>query len=363
MTTKDLLYGVAMLLFMCVFLSCQKDKSEEFSQNNISPELKASSFSAILWANEDINIGTVTINESFHVVTVEYVTHNGWRLLQTNLHGEQEWEDIPQTAAGVPIIEQFEKIQLHSPSVSTFATTLDQDFYGCFYISAHAYVQYDPTDAFGDALPEKADLRIAYPYPGGPAYLPKMSISGSGSQLDGIHKGWSVDIGEPLQQNTSYQVDVYSSAEVLPQGVVDHPENFCYVNWIINNSFVGLDSPEGNGTYTFGDVQRAIWNFIDDKQSSIGLNPWDYDRAQEIIHAAHRNGEDFIPSCGDMIAVVLVPTNSAATTIMEISFDDFVPDCIIPNPNTSDQAWGEGRLFPGDGWGMYIPFCIEYVHR
>ncbi len=52
-------------------------------------------------------------------------------------------------------------------------------------------------------------------------------------------------------------------------------------------------------TYTYGDVQRAIWTLIDDTLSNLSLGPYSRCHVEEIIAAAYANGEGFIPGCND----------------------------------------------------------------
>ncbi len=41
--------------------------------------------------------------------------------------------------------------------------------------------------------------------------------------------------------------------------MIEKPYNFDLVNWILNQNFV-YKNAGGTGNYTYGDIQRAIWD-------------------------------------------------------------------------------------------------------
>jgi hypothetical protein len=141
-----------------------------------------------------------------------------------------------------------------------------------------------------------------------------MTVSG-GTNLDGVHDSFCVDSAHRIDFGVDYTAAVYSSYETLPAGTVLYPENLDLVNWLVNQGFVGTASPGGFGTYTYGDVQRAIWVLTGDHLTDFGLGPWDPNRADEIVAAAQAMGEGFEPGCGDLVAVVMVPGGFAQVTI------------------------------------------------
>jgi hypothetical protein len=93
-----------------------------------------------LWAAETINVGTVSITKKSGIVTVTYETTGGWELQRTHFHAEYDWQEIPQTVNGNPILGQFQYFNEHDPMVSTFSRTMDEDYFGSFYIAVHAEV-------------------------------------------------------------------------------------------------------------------------------------------------------------------------------------------------------------------------------
>jgi glutaredoxin len=128
---------------------------------------------------------------------------------------------------------------------------------------------------------------------------------------------WCVDVDLSLGIEGPLDFAVYSSYEELPVGDFENPDNFDLVNWILNQSFIGSASPSG-GNYTYGHIQWAIWELIDDVNcvNCIFLTDptgdWNNDpdniiKGQEIVQLAIDNGEGFVPQCGELIGVVLIP--------------------------------------------------------
>ncbi|MEQ8468436.1 SdrD B-like domain-containing protein, partial [Coleofasciculus sp. E1-EBD-02] len=127
-------------------------------------------------------------------------------------------------------------------------------------------------------------------------------IPGTDNIFEGMtFDGYCLDTDRPINRNVDYTAKVYSSGEPLPDeligpGLIEKPENLDLVNWILNQGFEG-EASTGNGTYTSGDVQRAIWELIDDQQSNGGgsLGAWEQARVDEILDLAQSNGEGFVP--------------------------------------------------------------------
>ncbi|MEZ4811265.1 MAG: hypothetical protein R2819_12970 [Allomuricauda sp.] len=132
------------------------------------------------------------------------------------------------------------------------------------------------------------------------------------TSLAGDYGAWCVDVDLSLGADQCFEAEVFSSYETLPDGKFEHPENFDLVNWILNQNFIGTESPSG-GTYTFGDVQWAIWELIDDNNCVLCAylgDDWSTTKGQEIVDQALANGEGYEPGDGDSLAVVLIPTNN-----------------------------------------------------
>lgn len=143
------------------------------------------------------------------------------------------------------------------------------------------------------------------------------------SNLAGNYGAWCADVDLGLDANECFEALVFSSYDVLPEGAFENPENFDLVNWIINQNFVGKDSPSG-GVYTFGDVQWAIWELLDNQNciacSFLG-DDWSTTKGQEIADAALLNGEGYMPGAGESLGIVLLPRNRRQPVIITIPLE------------------------------------------
>jgi hypothetical protein len=161
-------------------------------------------------------------------------------------------------------------------------------------------------------LPAQVCFEVSLAYNGAPAYFPEVTVSGE-TILDGVYPGWCIDTDTHIERLTLYcDAAVYSS---LPEGMVEYPENFDLVLWILNQDYVGKDST-CNGTYTYGDVQRAIWALIDDVNSVTPiLRAWDQCRVNEILAAADAGGEGYEPGYGEYMWIILAADNTQPVII------------------------------------------------
>lgn len=176
------------------------------------------------------------------------------------------------------------------------------------------------------------------------------------TELSGDYAAWCVDVDLSLGANECYDYLVYSSYAELPVGAFEQSDNFDLVNWILNQNFVGQPSPSG-GNYTFGDVQWAIWELVDNQNciacSFLGSD-WSTTKGQEIVDSAVANGEGYVPGIGDVMAVVLLPTGRTQSIIISIPLE------CEPEPSC-ETAFARGdngeTCFIGEGfnrWGWSI---------
>jgi len=161
-------------------------------------------------------------------------------------------------------------------------------------------------EALDASLPIQATEVVTFPAPGNPtpSYF---SVALIGGTLTGTYQDWCVDTADFITPGQTYTVDVYSSAgSALPTGVVNMPQNFPEVNWILNQSFVGKTAADGN-PYTYSDVQVAIWTLIGTPISSIPT--YTQRHVDDIVSQASTLGQDFVPGYGQSVAVILRPVN------------------------------------------------------
>ena len=365
---------ITKLLGFIVFLSfiawsCEKDK-ENNEQSALANSMKTGCPVVVvdLIAGQFTDVGEVTAQLDGETLTVTYTIDDlDWCMTLTHLDVQLDADLFPRNKkSGNPKIGHFAYSETLACETSWVVevdlTALEgwDDYVAgdLLYIAAHADVQTGNSIGFGLTLPDCANLVITGAYPGAPSYTNETITLGG--DLNGVYEGWCIDIGNGIGAGIDYTVAVYSSTEVLPDGTVDYPWNMPYVNWIINQHYVGTSSPGAYGTYTYGDVQLAIWHFIDDETSTAGCGAYDANRVAEIIAAAMAGGGGFIPACGEYIGVVLVPVlvcgdlePSAQVTIIEL-------ELVCEGDET---AWGgfiDGvgvyQFNPTAGWAMYFDY-------
>lgn len=321
-----------------------------------------------LIAGQHTDAGDVLVWNDEENLYVKYLARDGWCLAETHLAVAGVLADIlqtgndkpqanngkskagngkQQTVNGNPIPGQFAYRERYDPCVGsdTFEIPLGDWSKGDeLFIAAHAVVQ----KWFGLILPEWVTMQVMFPDSvGDPAYLPQVTVTG-GTTLDGIYPGWCVNTGTNIVEDQEYKAAVYSSYGAIPPGAIDHPENLDLVNWIINQNFVGKRG--GNGMYTYGDVQRAIWRLVDDDPEHETYTGYDESRVGEILAAAYENGEGFVPGPGDLAAIVLVPEDGQVIIIV-------VP---VPCGEGEETAWGFGPRFVEKGnWGTYFTYRVQ----
>ena len=108
--------------------------------------------------------------------------------------------------------------------------------------------------------------------------------------------------GIPLMAAVYSSYDCSSIPAQTPP-LIEDCTNIGKVNWIVNNVEVG-DESSCDGTYTYGDIQLAIWELLEDEPELSGLGPWERCRVDEIKANAE---EDYVPGCGDVLVVILLP--------------------------------------------------------
>jgi len=131
---------------------------------------------------------------------------------------------------------------------------------------------------------------------------------------------YCIDEDITIADDTNYCGNMYSSHPVdlslsgLPNS--DRFEGglqvFDSINWIINQDFTTLTCPvdtDGPRPYTYGDIQRAIWQIIEEENVGTpglgGPNNWSQECADEIQAAALSEGNGFVSQCDEFVMMVV----------------------------------------------------------
>jgi hypothetical protein len=130
---------------------------------------------------------------------------------------------------------------------------------------------------------------------------------------------------------------------------LEFPGNFDKLNYLINNYAVGGTC--GGNTLSWKEIQTAIWHFMEDTPQDVGANPTS---VTCIVTDVEQNGEGFVPTCGEKIAIILQPTPlSNQITVAQITIGELdIAQCIYAGEET---AWANGTRFTDRGsWATYF---------
>ena len=209
----------------------------------------------------------------------------------------------------------------------TDSATLDMTFCGAT----------NTLETIAASLPEGGTLLVSFSNVFGGDFA-TITVSGTGDErFDGISFGnaYCVSLYEPISTGVLVPYNMYLATEdSVPTGVVPNPENLDMINWILNQDFASMDNGDGNGqTYTEAEIQGAIWALTDD---IIFVNSGQGTKAnvQEIYDLALANGEGFEAGEGDIVGLILDPTDAAVAVgdeqplIIGVHWDDLAQDCL-----------------------------------
>ncbi len=318
-----------------------------------------------LIAGRHFEVGTVTVEFDGDYILVTYdIDEPGWYITETHLHVSIDKEGIPTNNPGNPMIGHFEYSDDYDPydevltvTYEILRTDIDPDLeFECYAFAAHAVVATGKGDIaglddFNARFPEgPVKVQIANgPNPGNMAYFENITLSG-GSFLDRTYDlGWCVQTG--IRVANPGTAMAYSSYD-LPDDVflVNYPENFDKVNWLLNNISANDFCHELEQDITMGDIQMAIWALIDGGEPD-GLEyvtPFSADMVDKIVKKAQAYGTGFKPDCGELVVIVLDYGKDAQNIIVGYPLPCF----------RKETAWGAGDTFVDRGnWAMYFYSC------
>ncbi|GGZ93842.1 hypothetical protein [Algibacter mikhailovii] len=299
-----------------------------------------------LLAGQNILVGNISVVIVGDNYEISYnITNNDYCLTSTHLSVVVNTGDFPMTKKGNPIPGQFEYKENHDCVTSyTYEVPTSKGL----FIGAHAVVNCvdDVTsDSFNYSLPNQVNVKVNAK--GVPNSYFNIEIATS-NILSGEFDAWCVDQDASLNSNESFIGDVYSSYEPLPVNKFENAQNFGAVNWLMNQNFIGTEASETLGNYTFGDIQIAIWKLVDDSVcvDCDYTGPYNNERIDMLVALALEQ-TDFVPSCGENVVILLVPTDNKQTIFVTIP---------APCGNCSETAWGAGCDFPGNNWFTYFKY-------
>lgn len=158
-----------------------------------------------------------------------------------------------------------------------------------------------------------------------------ITIADNGT-LDGSYPGWCTNWAKHIEDNVPYSFHWYSSqSDMIPAGLIAHPEHLDEMNWLLNQKFPGKNAGGNLGVYTSGDVQLAIWTLIDDEFDSSTVGDFSQPRVDKIVAAALTH-DGYKPRCRDVIGILVDP-GTPQGTVFEIPRENF-HKCQVPDDDT-----------------------------
>ena len=302
-----------------------------------------------LIAGQNTVVGSIEVTEEGEDYMIKYSVTDGWCITETHLDVEWTAQDFP-TNNGNPAPGQFEYKNDHD-CVTEYTYTVPKS--EGIYIAAHAVVNCisDPFEALESSLPDVVNACTTEK--GVSAVDSYFNLTISDTSLAGDYDAWCVDFESSLQVEC-FEAEVYLNYDELPDGKFVHKDKFDLVNWILNEDYVGKTSNQGD-PFTFSDVQIAIWEIIEERNCTDStcsyVGEFNVDRIDEIIAEAEANGDGFVPDCGELVAIVLVPTSDLQSVVIGIPLE--CPE------ECEETAWGNGCPFPGNNWATYF----QYTHN
>lgn len=323
-----------------------------------------------LIAGQHTDVGDVSISDADGVLTVTVDTSaSGWELGTTHLY--VGLDDPKKHAPG-----RFPYANANPGGATGDQYSVDLADIGAtcgdtVVVALHAEVEQflgyeDPDlDALAAALPTTAGF--VADRPAGHDWFWSFSVDDPSGVLPAELDGWCVDTGRNLVSGVEHEVEVHSTLAdpSTLTGLVDKPENFDQINYIINQDYRSQRCESAGRPFQVGDIQRAVWSLIDDTNHTDGLGTWSQGCQDEILADAAAHGVGFLPSCEDEVAVLMVPVDATGEIVAQVVIAEVpIADVAAVVPESSDLSctpivqgetgWAEGdRRFP-KAWGMLI---------
>jgi hypothetical protein len=121
---------------------------------------------------------------------------------------------------------------------------------------------------------------------------------------NGVYPAWCLQKPVPINIGQLYQATLYSSiGPAIPPPFNSYP--FDKINWILNHK----------GTASINDVQAAIWYF--NGYFPVPPTPG----SQALVDDANAHGVGYVPSPGDIVAVIVFISPTIQSTIIEVRWE------------------------------------------
>jgi len=327
-----------------------------------------------LVAGQTNDIGDVFITKAADggIVVDVYVTKDGYYMTSAEVAWGKTEDGLPHSNGGLtPGKFKYKLANLVYSNHVTF-TIPASDLSGIaagtkLLVAVHASISSGGAtyETFKSSITDSTTFTLVNPSADGNSYF--------GVTINGVtYRGWCIDTSRQTQgAPTEYKFNTYSSTDSLPAGLINNSENMPFVNWIINQNYVGKTASDGT-PYTYGDVQMAIWYFMDDNPSPTGTGTFTQAHVNAITAAASAHS-DYVPAPGSKVAVIIKPTKVIVNGVEYSLYDPPISMCnwgqimiieLETKKGCSETAWaavktscgGYGHDYPGSSWSKYVHF-------
>lgn len=290
---------------------------------------------------------------------------------EVHIHFASDVSGIPHTQKGNPILGHFEYNIPLDPTEMLIKIPVDFDDVGAIHLTV---TKPGGIDGFEFYLPDEP-VTVKFTYPAPTSYLKMEILSDNAGALKGVYENWCVNTSISLDNSLNQEIEalLYSSYEEIPDGIVDYPDNFPLLNYLINNYAVGdeveltdsncdpvlVDGETLSEALTIGDIQKAIWTLIDDDPSTnLGLGGWSQERVNAILCDVDTEANLlYKPGCNDKIVFLVVPIDPEEEPLFIIG-QPTISSVPVPCADEGGTAWGDGyygATFPGSKqWGTWF---------
>ncbi|SFA70733.1 Cna protein B-type domain-containing protein [Poseidonocella pacifica] len=282
---------------------------------------------------------TVAVIDGVTVMAGDTVVLSSGASVTLNLDGSLNYNSDGATYGGIAA----EDLIIGTDAVDSFTYGISDGNGGAAMAEVDVKIcgALNTVETIADSLPAGGDMFLTIDSIGGQFYNVTISNTGD-ARFDGItfEQGYCVAAYDPIDTDVTVPFEFHLADETsVPPGLIRNPENLDLVNWVLNQDFGSMDNGDGLGeTYTEAEIQGAIWGLTDDIVFVNETNPafGTEENAQEIFDmaVASAEAEGFVPSAGQLVGLILDPTEAAELAgnvqpfIIAVPFDSLSEDCL-----------------------------------
>ena len=94
--------------------------------------------------------------------------------------------------------------------------------------------------------------------------------------LNGIYDSWCSDFDVFITPGVELLAKVFNTYEVSSGqygGIVESPENFDAINWLLNQAFDTQTCTHANRAYNAREIQAAVWHLVEETTFANSFDP------------------------------------------------------------------------------------------